>query len=47
VDVDGKQNKNPKGDEEEETKDSVMGNLDKGKGVLQITQGESELRDQP
>jgi hypothetical protein len=42
MDVDGQQNKRPKGDEEVETEDSVTGILDKGKGFCQITQGESE-----
>jgi len=41
--VEEQQNKNLKGDEEEETNDSVRGSLDKGKCLMQLTQGESEF----
>jgi hypothetical protein len=40
MDVDGQQNKRPKGDEEVETKDSVTGSLDKGKGFANNPRGE-------
>jgi hypothetical protein len=47
MDIDGKQSKRPKGDEESDSQGVITKILDKGKSILQITQGSSEYGSAP